>query len=112
MAPNPKIQGKPVAAVAGSDGAPVIFADIAYAWGNNLGIVQVELGVNTLVPLEGSNKVKIRPLCSGHLRLSPVAAAQLRDMLDKTLEQFENEARLQRAAQLATAPPASPARNN
>jgi hypothetical protein len=104
MSATPKNPVKAVAAVAGSDTAPVILADLAYAYGTNGGIVQLELGINTLVPIDGSPKVKVRPICTGHLRMSAAAAAQLRDMLDKVLEPFDDAMRQQRAAELKTSP--------
>jgi membrane peptidoglycan carboxypeptidase len=106
MSASPKNPAKSIAAVAGSDNAPVIFADAAYAWGTNRGIVQLELGINTLVPIEGADKVRVRPVATAHLRLSPLAAAQMRDMLTKVLDQFEAEAE---AMGMRTDKPATPA---
>lgn len=85
--PSPKV--KPAAAVAGSDAAPFIFADGSYAWGVNNGAIQIELGANTLVPVQGQDKIATRIVCTGHLRLTPTAAFQLRKQLTEALERFE-----------------------
>jgi hypothetical protein len=87
-APTPP-KTKPAAAVAGSDVAPFIFADGSYSWGVNNGSIQIELGANTLVPIQGQDKVATRIVCTGHLRLTPTAALQLRDQLAKALERFD-----------------------
>lgn len=82
MAPNPK-PSKPVATVAGNDAAPTIFFDGAYAYGANNGVLQIEIAAGTLVPIE--DKVRMRPICMAHLRGSPAAMTQLRDLIDKAL---------------------------
>jgi hypothetical protein len=90
MAPQPKL--KPSAAVAASDAAPFVFFDFAYGYGSNGSVVQMELGAFTLVPIQGTNKVVSRAICTGHLRMSPTAAASLRDSLTKALERFATSA--------------------
>jgi hypothetical protein len=82
MAPNPP-KPKSVASVAGNDAAPTIFFDGAYAYGANNGVLQVEVATGTLVPFE--DKVRMRPVCSAHLRGSVAAMTQLRDLIDKAL---------------------------
>jgi hypothetical protein len=113
MSANPKpLPSKTIAAVAGSDAAPVIFAETTYAFGNNGGVVQLEVGVNTIVPIEGSDKVKVRPLCTAHLRFSFAGAIQARDSLTKMIEQIEDQgnAMLDRLADDGKKPGAEPAR--
>jgi hypothetical protein len=81
MAPNPKV--KPIASIAGNDAAPTIFFDGAYAYGANNGVLQIEIAAGTLVPIE--DKVRMRPVCAAHLRGSPAAMMQLRELIDKAL---------------------------
>jgi hypothetical protein len=73
--------------VVGSDVAPVIYTNGAYAWGVNDGSVQIELGVTTMVPVDG--QLRNRVVCAGHLRAGLTAAKGLRDSLDAAIEQAE-----------------------
>jgi len=76
---------KPALGVFGNDAAPIIYADYVIAYGVNNGIVQLELGANTLVPGEGST-VKCRPVVTTHLRLSADAAQQIVASITKALD--------------------------
>jgi hypothetical protein len=76
---------KAVPAISGSDVAPVIFIDGAYAFGANSGILQIELGANALVPFD-DQKVRTRLVCAAHLRGTPLAMLNLREAIDKALE--------------------------
>ncbi len=63
--------------------APVLFYDSVPAFGLIRGIVAVTLATGRW--LEIDNKVEIRPVVVGHLRMTPESAAILRDALDKAL---------------------------
>lgn len=78
--PSKPIQGQ---TVFGSDAAPVIYFDGAVAFGIRDGVVQIELGVNHLVPVDGGVKMKI--VMSAHLRCSSNAALGLCEAIEKAL---------------------------
>jgi hypothetical protein len=68
--------------------APVVYFDITGAYGTMHGTVEIELATRILVPRpNGSTDVKF--LCSGRLRCSSNAAANLRNALDAALKMLE-----------------------
>lgn len=70
------------------DDVPIIYFDIAPAYGVMNGIVQVELGARILVPHQ-DDSVDIRFLSCGRLRCSPAAAVHLRNAIDAALKMLE-----------------------
>ena len=71
-----------------SHNTPIIYFDIAPAYGTMDGIVQVELGARVLIPRpDGSTAVKV--VSCGRLRCSAQAATYLRDVLDASLNILE-----------------------
>ena len=69
--------------------APVVYFDITGAYGTMHGTVEIELATRILVPRSnGSTDVKF--LCSGRLRCSPNAAANLRSAIDAALKMIES----------------------
>lgn len=82
----PPQKATPVPTVAGSDVAPVIYFDGPVACGHFAGIIQIELAANHLIPVRGAaNDVHSKIVSAGHLRGTPRAMTQLRDMLDQAL---------------------------
>jgi hypothetical protein len=69
--------------------APVIYFDIAPAYGIFNGAIQIELAGRTLKPAP-SGPVEIEFLVTGRLRCSPIAAGHLREAIDKALEMLKN----------------------
>jgi hypothetical protein len=65
--------------------APFIYFDITAAHGTMNGAIQIELASRILIPDPGG-PVEVRFRTTGHLRCSPVAAAQLRDSLDAAIK--------------------------
>ena len=68
--------------------APVVFFDIAPAYGAIGGIVQVELATRILIP-HSDNTIDIKFVSCARLRCSATAAAFLRDALDASLKMIE-----------------------
>jgi hypothetical protein len=85
--PKAKTEKKPLS-VYGSDAAPVVFFDGAFAWGVNNGVVQIEVATNQMVPAEAGPdaKIKIKTVVAAHLRCSLSAAQDLRNALDAALK--------------------------
>jgi hypothetical protein len=79
---QPAAKAAPV--VAGSDMAPVIYFDGAVACGTVHNVLQFELARSDLIPLSDGS-LKTKPVMVAHLRCSPGAAIQLRDMIDRSL---------------------------
>jgi hypothetical protein len=67
---------------------PMIYFDIAPAYGVMGGIVQVELGARVLVPHQ-DDSVDVRFVSCGRLRCSATAAVHLRNALDASLKMLE-----------------------
>jgi hypothetical protein len=67
---------------------PLVYFDIAGAYGTFQGAIEIELATRILVPKpDGSTDVKF--LSSGRLRCSPAAAVNLRNGLDAALKMLE-----------------------
>lgn len=77
----------------GSDAAPFVYFDGAYAVLPINGEMIIELAARTLMPaaLTPDAPVKIRPVTVAHLRCSLDAAKQLRDALDSQLATIEKK---------------------
>ena len=73
------------------DDVPVIYFDIAPAYGVMSGIVQIELGARILVPQQ-DDSVDVRFVACGRLRCSATAAVHLRNALDASLKMLEQPA--------------------
>ena len=71
-----------------SNAVPIVYFDIAPAYGVMSGIVQVELGARILVPHQ-DDTVDIRFVSCGRLRCSAAAAVHLRNALDASLKMLE-----------------------
>ena len=67
---------------------PMIYFDIAPAYGVMSGTVQIELGSRILVP-HSDDSVDVRFVTSGRLRCSATAAMHLRNALDASLKMLE-----------------------
>jgi hypothetical protein len=67
---------------------PMIYFDIAPAYGVMGGIVQVELGARVLVPHQ-DDSVDVKFVSCGRLRCSATAAVHLRNALDASLKMLE-----------------------
>jgi hypothetical protein len=67
---------------------PMIYFDIAPAYGVMSGIVQVELGARILVP-HHDDTVDVKFISCGRLRCSATAAVHLRSALDASLKMLE-----------------------
>jgi len=67
---------------------PIIYFDIAPAYGVMSAMVQVELGARILVPHQ-DDSVDVRFVSSGRLRCSAVAAVHLRNAIDASLKMLE-----------------------
>jgi len=67
---------------------PMIYFDIAPAYGVMGGIVQVELGARVLVPQQ-DDSVDVKFVSCGRLRCSATAAVHLRNALDASLKMLE-----------------------
>jgi hypothetical protein len=85
-APTAEVPGIKIAS-GSSEQAPFIYFDGVTTYGTHNGAIQIELAANTIVP-EGKG-VKIDVLITAHLRCSPVAAAGLRESIDKALEMLK-----------------------
>jgi hypothetical protein len=70
---------------------PIIYFDIAPAYGVMSGIVQIELGARVLVPHQ-DDSVDVRFVTVGRLRCSATAATHLRNALDASLKMLEQPA--------------------
>src|SRR5947209_8432345 len=79
----PKIPGIKIAP-SSSEQAPFIYFDGVSCMGTHNGAIQIELAANSLMP-EGTG-VRVDVLVTAHLRCGPVAAAALREAIDKALE--------------------------
>jgi hypothetical protein len=84
--PNVPVPGKGGVTISStsSEQAPFIYFDGVSCFGQNGGIIQIELAANVLMPMGGTG-VRIDVFQTGHLRCSPTAASQLRDALDKSI---------------------------
>jgi hypothetical protein len=71
-----------------SHSATFVYFDIVAAHGTMNGAVQIELASRTLVP-NPRGHVEIRFRTTGHVRCTPIAAAQLRDSLDAAIKMLE-----------------------
>ncbi len=71
--------------------APMIYFDIAPAYGVMSGIVQIELGARVLIPHQ-DDSVDVRFVSCGRLRCSATAATHLRNALDASLKMLEQPA--------------------
>jgi hypothetical protein len=81
-------QGAPPPAVAGGPSAPFIYFDLAPTYGVMAGAIEIELVARILIP-SAESQPKAEIVTTAHLRCSPVAAAGLRDAVDKALEMFK-----------------------
>ena len=70
---------------------PIIYFDIAPAYGVMSGIVQVELGARALIP-HHDDSVDVKFVTCGRLRCSATAATHLRNALDASLKMLEQPA--------------------
>lgn len=84
--PPAKSSLKPVPppAVFGSDAAPVIYFDGVVAMGIRDGVVQLELGVNEIVPvsLQG-DQIKTRIVIAAHLRCTAQTATNMMEVIER-----------------------------
>jgi hypothetical protein len=74
--------------------APFIYFDVAPTYGVMAGAIEIELVARILIP-STEPQPKAEAVTTAHLRCSPVAAASLRDALNKALEmhqQFQDQA--------------------
>jgi hypothetical protein len=68
--------------------APLVYFDIVGAYGTMNGSIEIELATRILVPKQdGSTSVKF--ICSGRIRCTANAAANLRNGLDAALKMLE-----------------------
>ena len=68
--------------------APLVYFDIAAAYGTMQGAIEVELATRILIPKpDGTTEVKF--LSTGRLRCSSAAAVSLRSGLDAALKMLE-----------------------
>jgi hypothetical protein len=81
----------PVPSFDNRNDAPIIYFDIAPAYGVMSGIVQVELGARILIPHQ-DDAVDVRFVSCGRLRCSATAAVHLRNALDASLKMLEQPA--------------------
>jgi hypothetical protein len=68
-----------------SHSASFVYFDITAAHGALNGAIQIELASRILIP-RPDGPVEVRFRTTGHLRCSPVAAAQLRDSLNAAIK--------------------------
>lgn len=71
--------------------APIIYFDNVPALGAFAGHIEVELGARMLMP-RADNSVGAELTCTGHLRCSPAAAAQLVEALTRALDMINKQA--------------------
>jgi hypothetical protein len=69
--------------------APIIYFDLAPAFGVMAGAVQIELSARTLTPVPDSTEVLIEFITAARLRCSPAAARLLRSSIDEALKMIE-----------------------
>jgi hypothetical protein len=67
---------------------PLIYFDLAPAYGVMSGAIQVELASRTLSPAP-NGPVEVKFITSGRLRCTPAAATHLRNALDAALKMLE-----------------------
>jgi len=82
-----------------SHSAPFVYFDIVAAHGTMNGAIQIELASRILVP-DPRGRVEIRFRSTGHIRCTPIAAAQLRDSLAAAIKMLEQPQ--QQSAQAGT----------
>jgi hypothetical protein len=71
----------------GAEYAPFIYFDGVSTFGVNFGAVQIELAANIIVPdPTGPTGTRTDVTVTAHLRCSPNAAADLKQMIEKALE--------------------------
>ncbi len=68
--------------------APVVYFDFAPAYGTMGGIIQVELAMRGLAPLQDGG-VDTPTIETGRLRCNPIAAKYLKDALEAALKMSE-----------------------
>jgi hypothetical protein len=78
----------PVPAFNNRNDVPIVYFDIAPAYGVMSGIVQVELGARILIPHQ-DDSVDVRFVSCARLRCSATAAMHLRNALDASLKMLE-----------------------
>ena len=71
-------------AASSSEQAPFVYFDGVPTYGVHAGVLQLELGANTVMP-EGTG-TRTDVLITAHLRCSPQAALNLRDAINRILE--------------------------
>jgi hypothetical protein len=81
----------PVPSYDNRNDVPIVYFDIAPAYGVMSGIVQIELGTRILVPHQ-DDSVDVRFVSCGRLRCSATAAMHLRNALDASLKMLEQPA--------------------
>jgi hypothetical protein len=81
----------PVPSYDNRNDVPMIYFDIAPAYGVMSGIVQVELGARVLIPHQ-DDSVDVKFVACGRLRCSATAATHLRNALDASLKMLEQPA--------------------
>ncbi len=69
--------------------APFVYFDGVLTYGVNFGAVQIELAANIIIPTGGSPPTKVEVVTTAHLRCSPNAIADLRQIIDKVLEMLQ-----------------------
>ena len=72
------------ATLAADNNAPFIYFDAAVSYGVLNGAIQIELMANVLIPTPDGG-VRADGTFTAHLRCSPVAAASLRNAIDKAI---------------------------
>jgi hypothetical protein len=72
-------------AAGSSERAPFVYFDGVATFGNNGGVIQIELAATTIVPEDRNTRIEL--LVTAHLRCSVDAARSLRDSIDRALQQ-------------------------
>jgi hypothetical protein len=73
----------------GSDKAPFVYFDRAFAYGITQGAIKVELGAHTIVPTSGGTATKDEFIVTAHLRCTPSAAQDLVRALEGALNMLK-----------------------
>lgn len=74
----------PSLAISGNEVAPFIYFDAAPTYGHLGGAIQIELAARIITLVE-DDKVTFPFVVTAHLRCSPIAAAMLKDSIEKAL---------------------------
>lgn len=71
----------------GAEYAPFVYFDGVLTYGVNFGAIQIELGANVIVPDPASpTGTRTDVVTTAHIRCSPNAVADLKQMIEKVLE--------------------------